>query len=217
MPSHVLAIDQGTTGSTVIILDASGNVKAKVNQEYKQIFPQPGWVEHDPEDIWHSVVSVIDKAISQAGIRPHEIAAVGITNQRETTVIWDRKTGKPVYNAIVWQDRRTADFCETLKKKGCNKIFRSKTGLVIDPYFSGTKIRWMLDNVPGLRARSAKNEVAFGTVDSFLLWRLTGAVHATDVSNASRTLLMDLKSFKWDERLCKILGVPEGSSPGNKI
>jgi glycerol kinase len=214
MASYVLAIDQGTTGSTVIILDVQGAVRAKVNQEYRQIFPQPGWVEHDPEDIWKSVVDVIGRALQSAGITGRDVAAIGITNQRETTLLWERSSGRAVHNAIVWQDRRTADTCEKLRKKGLTAKFRSKTGLVIDPYFSGTKIKWMLDHVSGLRARAKNGDLVFGTVDSFLLWRLTsGAVHATDVSNASRTLLMDLKSLKWDAGLCKILDVPQAILP----
>ena len=198
----------------MIILDSTGLVRAKVNQEYRQIFPQPGWVEHDPEDIWKSVTDTIKGALDQAKISGHEVASVGITNQRETTILWDKKTGKAVHNAIVWQDRRTAAFCEKLKKAGHEKKFRSKTGLVLDPYFSGTKIRWMIDNIPGLKTRASSGDVAFGTVDTYLLWRLTGgAVHATDVSNASRTLLMDLKTLQWDSGLCKILGVPHEVLP----
>ncbi|MDZ4676708.1 MAG: glycerol kinase GlpK [Oligoflexia bacterium] len=208
MSSYVLAIDQGTTGSTAVILDSSGKAVAKVNQEYKQIYPKPGWVEHDPEDIWDSVLDVVRKAIEQAHISDGDIAAIGITNQRETTLLWDKKTFNPLHNAIVWQDRRTADFCLSLKKKGFEKKFRAKTGLVLDPYFSGTKIRWLLDNVSGARKSAQNGNVSFGTIDTFLLSRLTnGVVHATDVSNASRTLLMDLKTLTWDKDLCKILGV----------
>jgi glycerol kinase len=204
--SHILAIDQGTTGSTAVILDYSGQVKAKINEEYRQIFPKPGWVEHNPEDIWTSVVNVVNKALKAAQISSLDIKAIGITNQRETTMLWHRTTGKPFANAIVWQDRRTADFCEKLKKKGFGKKFKTKTGLVLDPYFSGTKINWLLQNE--LKGQNM-NHVAFGTVDTFLLWRLTsGEVHATDVSNASRTLLMDLKTLNWDASLAKILGVP---------
>lgn len=192
--SHVLAIDQGTTGSTVIILDFDGEVKAKVNEEYRQIYPQPGWVEHDPEDIWASVLNVISKALKAANISGQDVKAIGITNQRETTLLWNRATGQTFYNAIVWQDRRTSTFCEKLKKAGHEKKFKLKTGLVLDPYFSGTKINWLLQNVPEIKKNI--KECAFGTVDSFLLWRLTGgSVHATDVSNASRTLLMDLKTL----------------------
>jgi glycerol kinase len=210
--SHILAIDQGTTGSTVIILDGAGVVKAKINQEYKQIYPKPGWVEHDPEDIWKSVLNVISQALQKAQITGYDIKAIGITNQRETTVVWNRLTGKPIHNAIVWQDRRTASFCQSLKKAGHEKKFRTKTGLVLDPYFSGTKINWLLQNVPG--AKKDIKDLAFGTIDTFLLWRLTGgAVHATDVTNASRTLLMDLKKLQWDKSLCKILKVPQEILP----
>jgi glycerol kinase len=207
MPSYVLAIDQGTTGSTAVILDSTGKAVAKVNQEYKQIYPKPGWVEHDPEDIWVSVVSVVKRALEKAEITDRDITAIGITNQRETTVLWEKKTRIAIHNAIVWQDRRTAAFCAELKKKGHEAKFRTKTGLVLDPYFSGTKIRWLLDNVRGARKAAANGDIHFGTVDSFLLTRLTAGIHATDVSNASRTLLMDLKTLDWDPALCKILGI----------
>lgn len=208
MGSYVLAIDQGTTGSRAIIIDQSGKLCAKVNQEYRQIFPKPGLVEHDPQDIWTSVLDVINGAIKNASISVRDIVALGITNQRETTILWDKKSGKPVHNAIVWQDRRTAAFCEKLKAKGHEKKFIARTGLVLDPYFSGTKLRWLLDNVDGARAQAKTGALAFGTVDTFLLWKLTaGKVHATDVSNASRTLMMDLKKLEWDEELCKILGI----------
>jgi glycerol kinase len=208
MAAYILAIDQGTTGSTALILDASGHVIGKVNQEYRQIFPKPGWVEHYPEDIWASVVAAIGRVLEQTGVSANDLAAIGITNQRETSLLWDRKTGRPIHNAIVWQDRRTADFCSRLKKAGHEKKFKNKTGLVLDPYFSGTKLRWLLDNVEGARKRARSGELCFGTIDSFLLWRLTnGAVHSTDVSNASRTLMMDLHTLNWDAGLCKILGV----------
>ncbi len=208
-PDHILAIDQGTTGSTVLILNNRGAVVAKANREFRQIFPKPGWVEHNPEDIWASIEEAKIEALNQARITMDSVAAIGITNQRETTVIWDKSTGKAVHNAIVWQDRRTVSICEKLKRAGREKIFKNKTGLVLDPYFSGTKISWLLDNVDGLRARASSGEVIFGTMDSYVLWRLTeGEVHATDVSNASRTLLMDLKTLKWDKDLCKILRVP---------
>jgi glycerol kinase len=214
MASFVLAIDQGTTGTTALIVDSAGKVRAKFNQEYRQIFPQPGWVEHDPEDIWYSVTKVIKEVIDRSGIKDREIAAIGITNQRETTLVWDRQSGKAVHNAIVWQDRRTAEACSKLKKAGHEKKFRSKTGLVLDPYFSGTKIQWILDQVPGTRQAAARGDLAFGTVDSFLIWRLTGnQEHVTDVTNASRTLLMDLKTLKWAPDLCKILRVPQEMLP----
>lgn len=214
MSRFVLAIDQGTTGSTVTILDDQGSVLSKVNQEYRQIFPQPGWVEHDPEDIWGSVVSVLSKALRDSKVDPSQIKAIGITNQRETTIVWDRKTGREVYNAIVWQCRRTADICAKLRKKGLEKKVKKKTGLVLDPYFSGTKIQWILDNVPDLRAKAKRRELAFGTVDTFLLWKLTsGQSHCTDVSNASRTLLMNLKTLNWDPELLKIFNVPSEILP----
>jgi glycerol kinase len=213
-PAFILAIDQGTTGSAAAVVDAQGNVRSKVKKEYRQIFPKPGWVEHDPEDIWSSVLDTVASALAQAKISGRDIAAIGITNQRETSILWDRKSGRAAANAIVWQDRRTADFCAGLKKAGLEKVFRHKTGLLLDPYFSGTKIRWLLDHVPGLRAQAKKRDIAFGTVDSFLLWRLTGgAVHATDVSNASRTLLMDLKTLAWDADLCAIMRVPMNILP----
>jgi glycerol kinase len=190
---HVIAIDQGTTGSTVLVLDEQLAVRGRGYKEFPQIYPQPGWVEHDPEEIWKSVLVALEQALK--GIEPSSIAAIGITNQRETTVLWDRKTGKPVHNAIVWQDRRTADRCAKLKADGKEDRVRALTGLTIDPYFSGTKVHWMLANVDGLAARARNGEIAFGTIDSYLLWRLTSGVHATDVTNASRTLLFDITSL----------------------
>ncbi len=204
-----MAIDQGTTGTTVVLLDKGLNLRAKVNNEFPQHYPQPGWVEHDPEEIWQCTVKTMEEAIRAADVDPMEIAAIGITNQRETTVLWDRATGRAVHKAIVWQDRRTAPFCGQLKKKGLEKKIRRKTGLVLDPYFSGTKITWILDHVPGLRKRAATGEIAFGTIDSYLVWKLTGGKsHVTDVSNASRTLLMNLETLDWDPELLKILRVP---------
>jgi glycerol kinase len=217
VPRHsrfVLAIDQGTTGSAAAVVDERGRMRSKSKRDYRQHYPRPGWVEHDPEDIWRTVLKAVAQALAGAGIGASKIAAIGITNQRETTVLWDRASGKPFHNAIVWQDRRTADFCAKLKKAGREKAVRAKTGLVLDPYFSGTKIRWLLDNVPGLRRKAEAGAAAFGTVDSFLLWRLTGgAVHATDPSNASRTMLMDLRTLSWDRGLCELLGVPERLLP----
>lgn len=211
---YILAIDQGTTGSAAAVMDARGRVLSKVKLEFEQIFPKPGWVEHSPEDIWNSTMGAVRAALSRARVRAGALAAIGITNQRETTVLWDRASGRPAANAIVWQDRRTADLCARLKKMGLESEFRRKTGLVLDPYFSGTKAAWLLDHVPGLRRRAFSGKIAFGTVDSFLLWRLTGgAVHATDVSNASRTLLMDLRSRRWDTALCAHLRVPAGILP----
>ncbi len=205
----ILAIDQGTTGTTVIIVDSRARVLSKVTREFKQSFPKPGWVEHNPDDIWNSVLEGIAKAIQDAKISASQIAAIGVTNQRETTLLWERKSGRAAYPAIVWQDRRTAPLCASLKKAGHEKLFHQKTGLFLDPYFSGTKIRWVLDHVSGALARAKKGELAFGTIDSFLLWKLTGGrVHKTDATNASRTLLMKLKTLNWDEQLCSILGVP---------
>ena len=209
---HVIAIDQGTTGSTVLVLDEQLAVRGRGYQEFRQIYPQPGWVEHDPEDIWSSVTSALGQAMK--GIDPGSIATIGITNQRETAVIWNRKTGKPAHNAIVWQDRRTAPRCAELKSLGKEARVRELTGLTLDPYFSGTKISWMLHNVPGMAAAARAGELAFGTVDSYLLWRLTGgAVHATDVTNASRTLLFDLHELAWSDELCETIGVPRVMLP----
>ncbi|MFO1462987.1 MAG: glycerol kinase GlpK [bacterium] len=210
MSDLVLAIDQGTTGTTVLILDHNLNLLAKKNNEFPQYYPEHGWVEHDLDEIWDCTVRTISEAIQAAAIDPQRIAAIGITNQRETTGIWDRGTGKPIHKAIVWQDRRTADFCNSLKKKaGMEAKIRKKTGLVIDAYFSGTKIKWLLDHVPGARQRAKAGELAFGTIDTFLVNRLSGGLaHVTDVSNASRTLLMNLKTLEWDPELLKIFSVP---------
>lgn len=211
---YILAIDQGTTGTTVNLLHVKGEVTARVNQEYKQIYPRPGWVEHRPDDIWKSVLATIESCLKKARVRGDEIAAIGITNQRETVVAWERKTSKACHNAIVWQDRRTASECDQWKKDGGEAMIREKTGLVIDPYFSASKIRWLLENVSGLRARAEKGEIAFGTIDTFLLWRLTGgASFKTDVSNASRTQLMNLESGEWDGDLLKFFSVPQQVLP----
>ena len=207
---HVMAIDQGTTGTTVVILDPELNLLAKENSEFPQIYPRPGWVEHDPEAIWLSTTRTIGIALASAGLQASAISAIGITNQRETTVVWDRKTGAPIHNAIVWQCRRTAPECEALKARGLEEQFAQKTGLVLDAYFSGTKVAWILDHVDGARGR----DLAFGTIDSFLVWRLSGGVaHVTDVSNASRTLMFDLHAMRWDEGLCDLLGVPTSLLP----
>jgi glycerol kinase len=209
---HVIAIDQGTTGSTVLVFDEQLHVRGRGYKEFRQIYPQPGWVEHDPEDIWASVLDALGQATK--GIEGSSIAAIGITNQRETAVIWDRKTGKAAHNAIVWQDRRTADRCAELGASGKEARVKSLTGLTIDPYFSGTKISWMLHNVSGMAAAARSGELAFGTVDSYLMWRLTGgAIHATDVTNASRTLLFDIKALTWSDELCEMLGVPRAILP----
>ncbi len=214
MKDLILSIDQGTTGSTVLILDQYSNVLAKKNNEFTQHYPQPGWVEHDPAEIWQSVVKTIGEALTLAGVDAHRIAGIGITNQRETTVIWNRADSCPIHKAIVWQDRRTAPLCEKLKKAGKEKWVRNKTGLVLDPYFSGTKIKWLLDNVPGARAQAKAGALAFGTIDTFLVWQLTDGVnHVTDVSNASRTLLMDLKTLRWDPALLELFDVPPALLP----
>ncbi len=214
MPHYLLAIDQGTTGSTALVMDTDGKTLGRANVEFPQHYPQPGWVEHEPEDIWNSVVSAIGKALDQASILGHQIAGIGITNQRETTVVWDRSTAKPIHRAIVWQCRRTAELCARLKQQGHQDRVRERTGLVIDPYFSGTKIAWLLDNVPGARERADKGELAFGTIDTYLAYRLTGGqAHVTDVSNASRTLLMSLRELRWDDEMCELFGVPRSVLP----
>jgi glycerol kinase len=212
--SHVLAIDQGTTGTTVLILDRRLGVRAKVNQEFRQIFPRPGWVEHDLDDIWGSTVTTVQRALREAGLRGTDVAAIGITNQRETTALWERRSGRALHHAIVWQDRRTTEDCARLKAEGHEPRVREKTGLVIDPYFSATKVRWLLEHVKGAREKADAGQVAFGTIDTFLVWRLTaGAAHVTDVSNASRTLLMDLRTREWDRELLDLFGVPRSVLP----
>ncbi len=214
MATHILAIDQGTTGSTALVLDRRLRVRAKVNREYRQLFPRPGWVEHDLEDIWKSVRAVVRKAISDAGIRPTEIAAIGITNQRETTALFDRETGVALHHAIVWQDRRTSALCREMKDAGLEPQVRKRTGLVLDPYFSGTKMRWLLENVPGAREKATRGDAVFGTIDTFLVHRLTGGkAHVTDATNASRTLLMDLRRLVWDSEMLDLLTVPAASLP----
>lgn len=209
MKDLILSIDQGTTGTTVLLLNHDLEVLGKKNNEFTQHYPQPGWVEHSPEEIWNCTTKTIQEVISDTGISTDRIAGIGITNQRETTLIWNRLDSQSIYKAIVWQDRRTAPLCEKLKKAGKEKTFRAKTGLVLDPYFSGTKIKWLLDNVKGARADANKGKLAFGTIDTYLVWRLSGGQsHVTDVSNASRTLLMNLKTLKWDPTLLKMLDVP---------
>lgn len=214
MTDHLLAIDQGTTSSRAIIFDKSGQILGVGQQEFPQIYPHDGWVEHDPEAIWDTTVSSIRTAISAANINANDIAACGITNQRETTVVWDRTTGQPLYNAIVWQDRRTADTCAHLKAQGAEADVTERTGLLLDPYFSGTKIAWILDNVPSAREKANAGALAFGTIDTFLLWRLThGQQHATDATNASRTLLFNIHTQSWDDQLLKQLNVPANVLP----
>ncbi len=212
--TFILAIDQGTTSTRVMVFDKAGQVRGQAQREFTQHYPRPGWVEHDPREIWESAREVMHDAIGKAGIGAPQVHAIGITNQRETTVLWDRGTGKPVANAIVWQDRRTASMCDELRKQGLAETIRSKTGLVIDAYFSGTKVAWLLDNTPGLRARAERGEIAFGTIDSWLLWNLTGGrLHATDYSNASRTLLYNIHALQWDHELLKALNVPAAVLP----
>jgi glycerol kinase len=211
---HILALDQGTTSSRAIVFDHSGSVVSTAQREFRQIFPKPGWVEHDANEIWATQLQTAQEAIAKAGVTAAEIAAIGITNQRETTLLWDRTTGTPVHNAIVWQDRRTAAACDRLKARGLAPVIRRKTGLVVDAYFSGTKLEWLLRNVPGARAKAKAGALAFGTVDSWLVWNLTGGrVHVTDPSNASRTMLFNLRTGDWDEELLRIFGVPRSVLP----
>ncbi len=214
MPDYILAIDQGTTSTRAIVFDAKLNVKAVSQKEFKQYYPNSGWVEHDAEEIWASVLSTAKAAIKKAHIKPSEIRSIGITNQRETTVLWDRKSGKPIHKAIVWQDRRTADVCAKLKADGLEPLFTQRTGLVLDPYFSGTKIAWILDHVKGARKKAEAGDICFGTIDSFLIYRLTGGkVHATDATNASRTLLCNIHNGQWDDALLGHLNVPRAILP----
>ncbi len=211
---YLLAIDQGTTGSTALLLNSKLEVLGRHNQEFPQIYPQPGWVEHDPEAIIHSVQGAIQGALERAGISAEEIAGIGITNQRETTLLWDRQDGTPLYNAIVWQCRRTAARCLALKEQGHEPLFRARTGLLLDPYFSGTKLAWLLDELKGARSKAEAGKLCFGTIDSFLVWRLTGGgAHVTEVSNASRTLMMNLQELSWDPELLEILDIPEAILP----
>ncbi len=212
MEQFILALDQGTSSSRAIVFDHEGNIRSTAQMEFTQYFPKPGWVEHNPMEIWSSEAAVIAEAITKIGINGKDIAGIGITNQRETTIVWDAETGEPVYNAIVWQDRRTSEFCDTLRDKA--DFIRQKTGLIIDAYFSGTKIRWILDNVPGAREKAEAGKLRFGTVDSWLVWQLTrGEVHVTDVSNASRTMLFNINTLEWDKELLELLDVPASMMP----
>ena len=214
MDQYILALDQGTSSSRASVFDRKGTPVAVSQKEFTQYFPQPGWVEHNPREIWSSQAAVIAEPIGSIGINGKNLAAIGITNQRETTIVWDARTGAPVYNAIVWQDRRTSEYCDSLKDQGLTDFIRSKTGLIIDAYFSATKIRWILENVPGARSRAEAGELRFGTVDSWLVWMLTGGdVHVTDVSNASRTMLFNIHSLKWDEELLDLFGIPSSMMP----
>ena len=215
MKKYILALDQGTSSSRAIVFDSQGKIKATSQKEFTQIFPKPGWVEHNPMEIWSSQASVIAEAITSIGINGHNIAGIGITNQRETTIVWDIETGEPVYNAIVWQDRRTSRFCDRLKKKkGLIETIRNKTGLIIDAYFSATKVHWILENVPGARQRAEEGKLRFGTVDTWLVWMLTrGEVHVTDVSNASRTMLFNIHDLEWDKELLELFDIPMSMMP----
>jgi len=214
MKKYILALDQGTTSSRAIVFDKNGIPVSTSQKEFTQYFPKPGWVEHDPTEIWSTQADVAKKVIANAGLKSNDIASIGITNQRETTIVWNRKTGKPVHNAIVWQDRRTSDFCDKLKKEGYSQKIQKKTGLIIDAYFSATKVKWILDNVKGVRDLAKKGQLAFGTVDSWLTWNLTGGkLHVTDVSNASRTMLFNIHTLKWDNDLLKIFDIPSNILP----
>ena len=214
MQSYVMALDEGTTSTRALIFDHQGHKITEAQQEFKQYFPHPGWVEHDPEEIWQAVQSTIAQAFINSSLRPDQITSIGISNQRETTVIWDRKTGEPIYNAIVWQSRQTNELAADLISKGYKELVREKTGLIIDPYFSATKIRWILDHVPGSQKRAEKGELLFGTIDSWLIWKLTGGkVHATDYTNASRTMLFNIHQLQWDKDILKILNIPLNMLP----
>ena len=214
LPKYILALDQGTTSSRAIVFDKEGSIVAVSQREFTQFYPQPGWVEHDANEIWSSQVATATEAIVKAGLSPENIAALGITNQRETTVVWDKETGIPVYNAIVWQDRRTSAYCNSLKEQGFDQKIQQKTGLIIDAYFSATKIKWILDNVPGAREKAEQGKLAFGTVDSWLVWNLTaGKVHVTDVTNASRTMIFNIHTLEWDTELLQLFGIPPQMLP----
>jgi glycerol kinase len=211
---YILALDQGTTSSRAIVFDHAGAIRATAQKEFQQYFPRPGWVEHDANEIWATQYGVAIEAMAAAKLDPKDIAAIGITNQRETTIVWNRETGEPVGRAIVWQDRRTAGFCDQMKRDGLEELIKSKTGLVIDAYFSGSKLRWILDNIPGARADAEKGKLAFGTVDSWLVWKLSGGkTHVTDPSNASRTMLYNIRTGEWDEELLELLKVPRTLLP----
>ena len=214
MPQYVLALDQGTTSSRAILFDHEGRPRFSASQEFKQYYPQPGWVEHDAREIWQSQLFVAEKVLAEAQAGAEDLAAIGIANQRETVLLWDRATGEPVYNAIVWQCRRTAAVCDRIREEGFDRIVREKTGLVTDAYFSGTKIAWLLENVPGARERAQRGELACGTIDAWLIWQLTrGRVHATDVSNASRTLLFNLHTLAWDPQILNYFAIPASLLP----
>ena len=217
MAKYIMALDAGTTSNRCILFNKKGEICSVAQREFTQYFPQPGWVEHDADEIWASMLGVAVEAMSKIGASAEDIAAIGITNQRETAIVWDRNTGEPVYRAIVWQCRRTSAYCDALKEKGLTDKFREKTGLVIDAYFSGTKVKWILEHVQGARERAEKGELLFGTVETWLIWKLTkGAVHVTDYSNASRTMLFNINTLKWDEEILSELGIPKGMLPEAK-
>ena len=217
MSKYIMALDAGTTSNRCILFDEKGEICSIAQKEFTQYFPKPGWVEHDANEIWSSQLGVAVEAMAKLGIGADDIAAIGITNQRETTIVWDKNTGEPVYNAIVWQCRRTSEYCDTLKDKGLTDKFREKTGLIIDAYFSGTKLKWILDNVDGVRERAEKGELLFGTVETWLIWKLTkGKAHVTDYSNASRTLLFNIKDLTWDKEILEELNIPESMLPEPK-
>ncbi|SEB19281.1 glycerol kinase GlpK [Paenibacillus sp. 276b] len=213
MEKYILALDQGTTSSRAILFNRSGEIVHIAQQEFPQYFPKPGWVEQNANEIWSSILAVMASCLAESGIKPVQIAGIGITNQRETVVVWDKETGRPIYNAVVWQSRQTADICDELKAKGLGDLFHRKTGLLIDPYFSGTKVKWVLDHVPGARERAEKGELLFGTIDSWLIWKLSGGTHVTDVSNASRTLMYNIYDLQWDDELLQILDIPKAMLP----
>ncbi|MEH7093504.1 glycerol kinase GlpK [Neobacillus vireti] len=214
MEKYILALDQGTTSSRAILFNKNGEIVHTAQKEFTQHFPKPGWVEHNANEIWGSILSVIAGVLSESGIKPEQISGIGITNQRETTVVWDKETGEPVYNALVWQSRQTSEICEQLKEKGYNDLFREKTGLLIDAYFSGTKVKWILDNIEGARDKAEQGKLLFGTIDTWLIWKLSGGrAHVTDYSNASRTLMFNIYDLKWDDELLEILGVPKSMLP----
>ncbi|MDE3987452.1 FGGY family carbohydrate kinase [Glaesserella parasuis] len=211
---YIIALDQGTTSSRAVLLDKNANIVEVAQREFTQIYPQAGWVEHNPMEIWASQSSTLNEVVAKAGVKADEIAAIGITNQRETTIVWEKETGKPIYNAIVWQCRRTSDFCEKLKAEGHADYIRKTTGLVVDPYFSGTKVKWILDNVEGARERAKKGELLFGTVDTWLVWKLTqGRSHVTDYTNASRTMLFNIHAKQWDDKMLELLDIPREMLP----
>ena len=214
MSKFIMALDAGTTSNRAILFDHDGKIVSVAQREFTQIYPQPGWVEHDANEIWSSMLGVAVETMAKAGVAAEDVAGIGITNQRETTIVWDKETGEPVYNAIVWQCRRTAEYCDSLKEKGLEDKIRQKTGLVIDAYFSATKLRWILENVEGVRERAEKGELLFGTVDTWLIWKLThGRVHVTDYSNASRTMMYNINELKWDEDILAELGIPVSMLP----